>query len=911
MTRAWVRIGGTGAAASVGLALLVCATVAISVALPRASLGQRTHALRRTMAAVPATSSAVLGNLSYTTFDVAFLSQPADASEVTSAGHQLATSLGRQGLPLASAGFWSGLSTGYSVVTGAGPRAISARPPQMEILYRDRLTHYSRLTAGRFPGRGAVSHGQVVLQVAVTGATAARYGLRPGSRLGMAPDITLEVTGIVNPADSGSAFWGLDPIASVPELSAQSRRGGPPSAVRPYWKGACFIGPAELPLLENALPDGPMQVWWAVPLSLAHLSADQVTGLTGRLNSVLTLGGVARNNELSLIDQITLSSGLVPVLTGFTVQDQAIGDVLGLIFVSLAAIGIVAVLLAAALVASRREPEFAVMRARGASLRQVAGRALASSAALTLPAAAAGAGLAVLLTPGQDTVIAWWLGGCALAAALAGVPLAAVARVRLAGGGRRRRTHLTAGAAGATARRIAVARRLVVEGGLAAAAIGGIIVLRRQGLSAGSVDVFSSGAPVLVASLAAIVVVRAYPVALRLLLRLARGRDGVSAFVGLSRATRTAPAAIAVVFALVLALAVVAFGTMINDAVHRGDVAESWSEVGADAVINASTSPRALTPAVQREIAAVPGVGAAAVVAAGQGTLASGTVVTVAMLNPVAYARLVAGTPAPAFPAASLARGAGPVPVLASEAAAEAVPSGGTGLTVGSRKLTVRPVGRTRAVPGVATVPAAAVGSLVVLPSWALGAAAPAPSIMLVVGPHLDDGLLAATVRRALPGASVTYRRSALAALTGAPLPTAAHDAIIEGAAAAAAFSALILLISLLMTAPSRDMTLARLATMGLARRQVRWLVGMETLPQVVAAIVGGVACALVLGPLIAPSISLEAFTGSGSGVAITTEPAPLIACAAGLILVAALALAAQFLIARRRGVARSLRVGE
>jgi putative ABC transport system permease protein len=340
-------------------------------------------------------------------------------------------------------------------------------------------------------------------------------------------------------------------------------------------------------------------------------------------------------------------------------------------------------------------------------------------------------------------------------------------------------------------------------------------------------------------------------------------------------------------------------------------VAESWREVGADAVINAATSPRALTPAAAREIAAVPGAARTAAVAISQGTLASGSVITVALVNPAAYARLVAGTPAPAFPAASLARRAGPVPVLVSAADAEALPSGGTGLTIGARRLTVRPAGRARAVPGVATVPGVAAGSFVVVPAWALGAAVPSPSVMLVIGPHLNDGLLGATVRRALPGASVTYRQSSLAALTGAPLPTAAHDAIIEGAAAAAAFSALILLISLLMSAPTRDMTLARLATMGLARGQARWLVGMETVPQVLAAIAGGVASALVLGPLIAPSISLSAFTGSATGVAVRTEPAPLIACAAGLILVAALALAAQFLIARRRGVARSLRVGE
>jgi hypothetical protein len=71
------------------------------------------------------------------------------------------------------------------------------------------------------------------------------------------------------------------------------------------------------------------------------------------------------------------------------------------------------------------------------------------------------------------------------------------------------------------------------------------------------------------------------------------------------------------------------------------------------------------------------------------------------------------------------------------------------------------------------------------------------------------------------------------------------------------------------------------------------------------------VASAWALTPLIAPSISLSAFTGSPAGSAISAEPVPLAASAAGLILISAAALAAQFLIARQRGVARALRVGE
>jgi putative ABC transport system permease protein len=900
---------GTAAAASLGLSLLVFAAVLVSMAIPRASLGQRTQALQRSLATLPATSTAVIGNLPYPTFGNYFPGRPATAGQLAGTQAELAAGLARQGLPVATASAWVGLASGLAPVTGFGPRAMSSFPPKMEILYRDRLDRFSRLVTGHLPRQGQVSHGQVILQIAVTGPTAARFGLRPGSRLGFPPDIILQVTGIVTPDDRGSAFWGVDPIAPAPALNPVP----PPALLATYWVGACFIGPAEVPLLQSSVPIEPMQVWWAVPLSMRGLTAGQVTAVAARLNGALNAGGMVQTNGQPT--QVTLSSGLTAALGAFSAQDQAIGAVLGLLFVSLAVIGIVAVLLGAGLVATRRSAEFTVMRTRGASLRQVAGRALAASAALALPAAAAAAALAIAVTPGSGTAVAWWLAAGALAAALAGLPLFAVGQQRGAGRGREGRTR-SRGSQQASSRRTAAARRLVAEAALAAAAVGGIIVLRRQGLSPGSVDVYPSAAPVLVAILAAIVVVHGYPVVLRLLLRLARSRPGVSAFVGLAQATRTSRSAIVPAFALVLALAVVAFGSMIDGAVYRADSSESWHEVGADALVDAATSSRPLSPAAQREIAAVPGAARTATMLVTSGMLLSGTKVTVTVLDPSRYAALVARTPGPAFPAAALARrparagtsAAALAPALASASAAGVLSRSGTSLTVAGRTLRLRSAGRSPGIPGVGT------GAFLVLPAWALSGPQPPPSVMLIVGPQLDVGALAATVRRDLPGAHVTFRGAVLAVLGSAPLPAAAHAAIAQGAVAAAAFSALILLIWLLMGAHSRDMTLARLATMGLGRGQARWLVVLETLPLVLAAVAGGVASAYALAPLIAPSITLSAFAGagaSGAGAEIITEPLTLAACAAGLILLSALALAVQFMIARGRGVTGPLRVTE
>ena len=131
-------------------------------------------------------------------------------------------------------------------------------------------------------------------------------------------------------------------------------------------------------------------------------------------------------------------------------------------------------------------------------------------------------------------------------------------------------------------------------------------MLRNQGLSAGNLALFPSAAPVLVAIPVAVIVLRCYPPVARALARIAGRSRGVAAFVGLARATRTPPGAALPAFALVLVLTMVAFPAMISTSVTRGQVAESWRQVGADAIIEAPVG-RMIPPALQRQIAATAG----------------------------------------------------------------------------------------------------------------------------------------------------------------------------------------------------------------------------------------------------------------------------------------------------------------
>ena len=411
---AWKVLTGTGTAASVGLGLLVFVCVLVAVAAPRQSLGLRTRALQHSFAAVPALATSVLGTVDYNTYGLGF-NGPFGASDLADTRSQLAANLARQRLPLArGVSDWSGLTVAPAPVSGAARSAYyGPAPPVLEVLYRDPLTRYARLVAGRLPVsvRSTVTHAD--FQVAVTRATAARFGLRPGSRLAFGPGVTLTVTGIVVPTMRGAAFWTADAAAPAPTFNPPGLR------TEGYWIGAAFVGGPELAALQQLFNHGEIQLYWDFPLGLTRVTASQAVALEGQLSSVNIRSGEVFVGPYSQPTSIVLGSGLAPELAAFVQQDRAIGRVLSLLSVSLAVVGAVVIVLAARLLAEHRRDEFAVMRARGASRRQVARLALRAGLVVAVPAAAAGAALAVALTPGDSDPLGWWLAGLILLVALA------------------------------------------------------------------------------------------------------------------------------------------------------------------------------------------------------------------------------------------------------------------------------------------------------------------------------------------------------------------------------------------------------------------------------------------------------------------------------------------------------------
>jgi putative ABC transport system permease protein len=908
----WITLTGTGAAVSVAFGLLVFASLLASLAIPRDSTGLRTGALRQVIAASPF-DHAVLGTIGLTTASNVFgMSQGENpAPEIATIGARLQSRLAAAGMPIASdPPAWSGLTSGYGPVTG-GVRVFGRGQPQFEVTYRTALARYSHIVAGRLPSGGTVAG---AVPAAVTGATAARFGLRVGARLTMGP-VPLVITGIIQPLHPAADFWTDDPAAARPTLMAGT------SPKPAHWAGALFIGAGGLPLAVSRLNQSLMLLTWVVPADLGRLTADQVSAVRAAINGldssglVIQSGGATNvgsgdltcptTNCTTTIPPVTVpvNSQIPAILTPFVTADNAIAPVLGLLYVSLAVMGAVVVLLGARLVAQRRAAEFTLMRARGAALSQLGWLVLRASAVIAVAAGALAALLALLLTPGGGNRVSWWLAGVTIAVTLAGPVLMSVLPQRVA-------APATGRPASRVSARTRAARRIVLEAVLVAAAIGGLIVLRKQGLSAGNPSLYPSAAPVLLAIPVAVIMLRCYPPAARALARIAGRSRGVAAFVGLARATRTPPGAALPAFALVLVLTMVAFPAMISASVTRGQVAESWRQVGADAVIEAHAG-QVIPPALQRQIASMPGVVSTATGVISGATLASGQELTAVFVSPARYAAVTDPAPGTRFPQAALSGTAPPgrsaiVPAAATAAAAQLIGAAPAQLSLGSgQTLTVRVAGRVGGVPGIGT------NAVAVLPLSALGPPPYGPGLMLVDGSGLDAAQLRADVSRALPGGSVTLRAAALAAMTGAPVPRAAQVALAQGIAAAAGFGALVLLLSLLLGARTRDMTLARMATMGLRRWQAQLMLVAETLPEVVAAAIGGAACAWLLVPLIGPSVDLAAFTGAGPGVTVVSAPVPLAAAAIGLVLASLLVLAAQAVVSYRRGSARALRIDD
>jgi putative ABC transport system permease protein len=842
----WRALTGSASAAAAALGLLVCLCALLAVVGPRADAQLRSSALRHLLATAPAANKAVIGTVSDATLG-AGQPQGLDAGLIERTEHRLRRNL--RMLPLSpAAADWSSLTTPFLAVTGYSRPAAAALPPQLELTYRDALARNVQVIAGTLPRGLARSGSTEIVQAAATEATARRFGLRVGSRLALpGTSFVLAVTAIVQPRYPAALFWTTDQVVATPQLENPTTDA--------YWAGDLFIPAAAVGAVQDQINTGQTQVTWLFPLALGKLTAAQATQLQSTLvralanaGNITVGGGGLRGAPIRVT--IMLTSGAGQLIAGFETEAASVGSALDMLSVSLAVLATVVVLLAGWLLADRRRQELAVLRARGASRRQLAFAVFGGTAVTAVPGALIAAAIAVALTPSAPVALSWWLAGLVVVAALAGPVLVTV---------RTHRGYAAVVRPDAPPARVPAVRRLLVEATLVAGSAGGLVVLRYRGAGSAG-DVYASAAPALLAIGVAVILVRVYPVLARALLRLRGQRASAATFLGLARAARASAAAALPAFAMVLALALVSFSGMERGAVQRGEVAASWQQAGADAVIS---GPGTVSGALQRAVAGVPGV--QHVAAAGVAT--AGTTrdrqVDVLAVDPGRYAAVLAGSPLPQPPSAFIASAkAGGVPALAAPGFAAELGHGPVGLLIGDDSIRVRVVGQAASMSALSDLS----GGYLVLPRQALGDAAPPPTMLLVGGPDLNEAALRAVVARAGPGAAVVFRSGLLTGLERAPLQRGAYLALTLGGVAAGVYGLLVLLLSLLLSASARRVALARMSTMGLSGGQGRVLGVVELLPQLVAVLAGGLGCAVALGAACRCRLSPSGWCRRGRG---------------------------------------------
>jgi putative ABC transport system permease protein len=461
------------------------ACLLVAVTGPRATAELDTNAFRQLAESTPDGDKTIMGTVDAQDLGTA-LNRTVGAAQLAAIKAELRQNLGKTRLPLApAAADWDGLTTPF---TGFAYRDVASRTlgGKLELIYRDNFSKNVHVVAGALPAGPPDSGGQAnaTVQIAVTTATAKRFNLRVGSRVPFGGTV-LQVTGIVTPVNQRTApFWNVDPVAATPSYVQPI----PPQHFDPYWQGGAFVSAAQVGAVQDRFVATNTQLIWTFPLALDHLTVTQANRLAKELPAAISTAGQLFVPGTTA--DVSMSSGALTLVAQFAAQEGAVGSVLNLMAVSLAVVGAAVVLLVAWLMAEKRREEFAVLRARGASRRQLAG------------AAFAGVALAVVITPGVQPPLSWWLAGLIIVVALAG-PVVITVRMH--------RGYAAVTRPDQSPARMSSLRRLVAEAALALGSAGGLIALRHQGAGAQGGDLYASAAPILAAVPVAIVILRLYP----------------------------------------------------------------------------------------------------------------------------------------------------------------------------------------------------------------------------------------------------------------------------------------------------------------------------------------------------------------------------------------------------------------
>ncbi|WP_188196457.1 FtsX-like permease family protein [Nonomuraea sp. SYSU D8015] len=719
---------------------------------------------------------------------------------------------------------------------------------------------------GRAPGPPSTTRHEganiPLIEVGVVDEAVHQMDLRIGQTrtLGESDYVAVKIVGVFKAKDPRDRYWTHNP--DVLHVTKQLTRDGTIEL-----HTTTLMSDAGLAALSSASRH--LTYRWVLPVDARAANALDVPHLSAAVEDLRRLVSV----QVVSTTPHRLDTGLPKLLGDFSAALATAETVMYLVLGGLLAVAIGVIVLGVRLLTDRMDHTLGLARARGGSLRQVAGAGAALTGLAVAPAALAGYAVSFLV-PGPVLLVVH-VGPAVVVVAAVGF---AVARVSLA-----HRTPLRERRDDVVAARPSV-RRITLEVLVVALALAGAYLLRARGLTR---DPFLLFVPVALTLAASLITLRCYPYPLRLLVRLAgQGRAAVP-FLGLTRAARARSASGLPVLILLPALGVSVFAAVISDGIATTQRLASWQQVGAPIKV---TSLGIIYPSLVEQVRALDGV--EEVVVAQTGRVQLGYVAEYAQAVAVDVAqwrRLVAGAPID-------------LPELSGGTSALVSPElrGRGTFEIGwQSRMRLTTQGVIDSVPGFHTD-----GKFILMPLSAL----PRPEVNTLL---IKGDASPAELARLVPLATVDTQERALAAIREDPLTGTVRSTLIVVTVALGAYALVAVILSLVVGAADRARAVSFLRTLGLSDRQARRLTVLEVLPMVLVTSLAGLALGLGLPPALGPGVDLSAYAGDlpvGDYSPDLLTPAAL---AAGLTVVAALGAYAHTAIARRRSLGAELRVGD
>jgi FtsX-like permease family len=309
----------------------------------------------------------------------------ADAGEAASDTHLIRAALRKA---------WPGIGFQLDSALWTNPlrlpsQSTGANYSQIQLASLDGISAQATLTAGTWPG--PPHHGDPV-PVALPAAVASQLHLTVGSVLTTStvtggPLISMRVTGLFRPTDPAAPYWSLD-LLPVSGISVQGYSIG--TAANPgngvsgnsVSYGPAVVNPAAFGGGPAALVAGEAS-WMALPQA-PPMARGNIAALTASTNEAFS--------QLTQLppEGLQVTSGLPQLLGGIASTIVLARSLFAIAALELLLVAGAALVLAARLLASLREEESALLRARGATSWQVVRPVLAEAVVLGAAAALAG-----------------------------------------------------------------------------------------------------------------------------------------------------------------------------------------------------------------------------------------------------------------------------------------------------------------------------------------------------------------------------------------------------------------------------------------------------------------------------------------------------------------------------------------